>query len=101
MIFKYCYVIIIMKVEHYKNIAQIILSIVLILGLSFSCIFSPKEGHKKQNPPGKWQEPMTPDIVVENLKVAFNYLDIDFYDKHFKQGMITKAQRQHMRSWHK
>jgi hypothetical protein len=50
--------------------------------LSSSCIFAPKEGTKKDSETtGKWQEPILPQIVIENLKVSFNDRDIDFYER--------------------
>jgi len=70
-----------MKISSYMNIHRLILSVVIILIIASSCIFAPKEGEKRPNPPGKWQEPITPDIVVENMNVAFNDLDIDFYER--------------------
>jgi hypothetical protein len=54
---------------------------VILITFFFSCIFAPKEGQKIINPPGKWQEPITPGKVIENLKVAFSNLDIDFYER--------------------
>jgi len=62
-----------------KKIA-VILCIVLCAFL-FSCIFSPQEGEKKSVPHGKWQDPIAPGKVIENLEVAFNNLDIDFYER--------------------
>lgn len=46
-----------------------------------SCIFSPAEGERKPNPPGKWQDPISPGIVIKNLEVSFSNLDIDFYER--------------------
>ena len=50
--------------------------------MSLSCIFAPAEGHREfEVVVGKWQEPITPGIVIENLKVAFNDRDIDLYER--------------------
>ncbi len=54
---------------------------ILLLTLLVSCIFSPKEGKKTPTPVGKWQEPDSPGIVIENLIVSFNNLDVDFYER--------------------
>ncbi len=69
-----------MKSIRMKKITGFILSLI-ILTCMLSCIFSPKEGEKKENPPGKWQEPITPGIVIENLEVSFSNRDIDFYER--------------------
>ncbi len=54
----------------------------ILLLISASCIFSPKEGESVEDDTvGKWQEPVTPGIVIENLKVAFQDRDIDFYER--------------------
>ena len=71
------------EMEINSNKIKILLIIVVILStaLIFSCIFAPKEGQRKFNPPGKWQDPITPGKVIENLKVSFSNLDIDFYER--------------------
>jgi len=55
--------------------------IVLTLAFFFSCIFAPKEGERKPGYSGKWQDPITPRKVIENLSVSFSNLDIDFYER--------------------
>ena len=51
-----------------------------VLGLS--CIFAPPVGERELGESiGKWQEPITPGIVIENLKVAFNDRDVDLYEQ--------------------
>ena len=47
--------------------------------LSGSCIFSPRSESPEPSPEGKWEEPTSPDKVVNNLKVAFDELNIEFY----------------------
>jgi hypothetical protein len=48
---------------------------------SLSCIFAPAEGKRiSDTSTAKWQEPVTPGIVIENLKAAFNDRDIDLYE---------------------
>ena len=50
-----------------------------VFGLS--CIFSPPIGQRvMEKSVGRWQEPITPGIVIENLKVAFNDRDVDLYE---------------------
>ena len=48
----------------------------------FSCIFAPKEGERKTPAStGKWQDPIAPEVVIDNLKVAFNDRDIDLFER--------------------
>ena len=70
-----------MKINKSKyTVFSLILCLLCIL--SSSCIFAPKEGEKKvSDTTGKWQDPILPAIVIENLKVAFNDRDIDFYER--------------------
>lgn len=70
-----------MKINRKTTKIFLIIVNTLLFTFSFSCIFAPKEGQRKPNPPGKWQEPITPGIVIENLKVSFSDLDIDFYER--------------------
>ncbi|MFC1511932.1 hypothetical protein ACFL5H_01905 [Candidatus Latescibacterota bacterium] len=52
------------------------------LATGLSCIFAPAEGQRESDVAvGKWQEPITPGVVIENLKVAFNDRDIDLYER--------------------
>lgn len=44
-----------------------------------SCIFSPKKDSGQTTNDGKIEIPATPDKVVNNLKVAFQQLNINFY----------------------
>ncbi len=46
-----------------------------------SCIFSPDTGEKSPKPPQQWEEPTTPRKVIKNLEVAFDQLDIDFFER--------------------
>jgi hypothetical protein len=47
-----------------------------------SCIFAPPLGQRETvETIGRWQEPVTPGIVIENLKVAFNDRDVDLYEQ--------------------
>ena len=57
-------------------------SAALLAVLAASCIFAPPEGERHDTGTvGKWQEPITPGIVIENLKVAFNDRDVDLYER--------------------
>lgn len=58
------------------RISCAILLAALIYG---SCVFSPKSEKPEPSPKGKWEEPTSPDKVVNNLKVAFDELNIEFY----------------------
>ena len=63
-------------------ITRCILIFAAVLMLFMSCIFAPKEGEKRvDDTVGKWQDPVHPEIVIENLKVAFNDRDIDLYER--------------------
>lgn len=54
-------------------------AILLAVLISGSCVFSPKSENPEPSPTGKWEEPTSPDKVVNNLKVAFDELNINFY----------------------
>ncbi|MFC1541126.1 hypothetical protein ACFL50_01610 [Candidatus Latescibacterota bacterium] len=70
-----------MNIKRNIIIASILIAAALSM-LSSSCIFAPKEGERKvDDTVGKWQTPVAPDIVIENLKVAFNDRDIDLYER--------------------
>ena len=59
-----------------------ILIIVLLLGIvSFSCVFSPSEGKRNTTTTGKWEDPVTPSAVFRNMEMALTNHDIDFYEK--------------------
>ncbi len=67
------------KIQHSSFILYIFL---VIFALLFSCIFAPKEGERKTPAStGKWQDPIAPEVVIENLKVAFNDRDIDLFER--------------------
>jgi hypothetical protein len=51
----------------------------LVALLSGSCVFSPKSEDPDPGPAGKWVDPTAPDKVINNLKVAFDDLNIEFY----------------------
>jgi hypothetical protein len=61
-----------MKIKVYMMAALVAL-------LSGSCVFSPKSEDPDPGPGGKWEDPTTPDKVINNLKVAFDNLDINKY----------------------
>ncbi|MFC1560996.1 hypothetical protein ACFL4V_00810 [Candidatus Latescibacterota bacterium] len=70
-----------MKINKSKH-KVFFLALCFLFVLSFSCIFAPKEGKNNvSDTTGKWQDPIAPAIVIENLKVAFNDRDIDFYER--------------------
>ncbi len=54
-------------------------AVLLAALISGSCVFSPKSENPGPLPQGKWEDPTSPDKVVNNLKVAFDELNIDFY----------------------
>jgi hypothetical protein len=45
--------------------------------------------------------PATTDTKALPVWLQVHHLDLDFYDKNFAKGIVTKAQRQHMQLWHK
>jgi hypothetical protein len=45
--------------------------------------------------------PATTDTKLLPVWLQVHHLDLDFYDKNFAKGIVTKAQRQHMHLWHK
>jgi len=45
--------------------------------------------------------PATSDTKLLPVWLQVHHLDLDFYDKNFAKGIVTKAQRQHMQLWHK
>jgi hypothetical protein len=45
--------------------------------------------------------PATTDTKSLPVWLQVHHLDLDFYDKNFAKGIVTKAQRQHMQLWHK
>ena len=45
--------------------------------------------------------PATTDTKLLPVWLQVHHLDLDFYDKNFAEGIVTKAQRQHMQLWHK
>ncbi len=54
-------------------------SVLLIVLFTGSCIFSPKKDSGQTTGDGKIEIPSTPDKVVNNLKVAFQQFNINFY----------------------
>ena len=54
-------------------------AVLLAALISGSCVFSPKSENPGPSPKGKWEEPTSPDKVVNNLKVAFDELNNEFY----------------------
>jgi hypothetical protein len=45
--------------------------------------------------------PATTDTKSLPVWLQVHHLDLDFYDKNFAKGIVTKVQRQHMQLWHK
>jgi len=45
--------------------------------------------------------PATYDTKLLPVWLQVHHLDLDFYDKHLAEGMVTEAQRHHMKLWHK
>ena len=64
-----------------NKIGRACAALFLILLFSGACIFSPKKDDPDPNPGGKWEEPTTPEKVLNNLKLAFNEQNIEFYRK--------------------
>jgi len=60
---------------------RVLLAVLISALISSSCIFSPKSESGDKTPSGKWEEPISPDKVINNLKVAFDELNIEFYRK--------------------
>ena len=60
---------------------RVLLPLACVMVISTSCIFSPKPENGGENPTGKWEEPVSPEKVVSNLKLAFDELDVEFYRK--------------------
>ena len=65
--------------------------IVFVFTCSLSCIFSPKTGKKGSQPEGQWVDPTTPRKVVNNLQVAFNQLDIDFFERCLHENYFYRS----------
>ncbi len=45
--------------------------------------------------------PATYDTKLLPVWLQVHHLDLDFYDKRLTKGMVTEAQRHHMKLWHK
>ncbi|MFC1693416.1 hypothetical protein ACFL1R_07920 [Candidatus Latescibacterota bacterium] len=77
-----------------KNLLHIIsvISVSLSCLFLFSCIFSPKPDKNTNKPPaGKIEEPTTPQKVINNLQVAFQDLEIDFYERCLHQDFYYRS----------
>jgi len=61
------------------RIAQICAALSLAALVPVSCIFSPKEENGGDHGGSQIERPVSPEAVVNNLKVAFNQLNIEFY----------------------
>jgi hypothetical protein len=72
-----------MMVMNFGRTSSTRISAVLFLVVLFSgsCIFSPNKGKDEPITGGTWQDPKTPDNVLNNLKVAFETSNIEFYRK--------------------
>ncbi len=57
-----------------------LIAVIVLLSVS-SCIFSPKSGNKDNPVTPVIKDPITPEIVIENLQAAFNLRDADLYEK--------------------
>jgi len=44
--------------------------------------------------------PALVDPIQLPLAVTAHHLELDFYDKYYKPGVITQEQRDHMKVWH-
>lgn len=62
-----------------KKSCFVLLTILSVTLFSSSCIFSPKKESETITPGGKIENPVSPEKVVNNLKVAFQQLNINFY----------------------
>jgi hypothetical protein len=45
--------------------------------------------------------PATFNAKVIPIWLQVHHIDIDFYEKHYAEGIITEAHRNHMELWHK
>ncbi len=57
------------------------LALACVMVLSASCVFSPKSENGGDDPTGKWEEPVSPEKVLNNLELAFDDLNVEFYRK--------------------
>lgn len=62
-----------------KRSCLLLLTALLVILFSGSCIFSPKKESEIITPGSKIEIPVSPEKVVNNLKVAFQQLNINFY----------------------
>ncbi|MCE5248773.1 hypothetical protein LLG96_00995 [bacterium] len=69
-----------------------LLTTLVVSFLIGSCIFSPKEG-KEDNPVdnGAFEDPVTPQKVIENLKVSFSHLEVDWYEKCLHENFFWES----------
>jgi hypothetical protein len=67
-----------MKLHPAHGSCIFIISLVVAL-VSGSCIFSPKKDSGGNLPTGQIETPTSPEKVVNNLKVSFQQLNINFY----------------------
>jgi hypothetical protein len=44
--------------------------------------------------------PVTSNAKMIPIWLQVHHLDIDFYEKHYAEGMVTEAQKNHMKLWH-
>jgi len=70
-----------MKIKHGISIRIVMLIVIILSSAYVSCIFSPKTGKKKSPPTPQWLDPISPRNVINNLQVAFNLRDIDFFER--------------------
>lgn len=55
--------------------------VIIFFTTYISCIFSPKTGKKKSSSTPQELVPTSPRNVINNLQVAFNLRDIDFFER--------------------
>lgn len=67
-----------MYIGHFRLI-HVFATLFFVMLFSGSCIFSPKKDNGGTVENGKWEKPVSPDKVLNNLKVAFNDKNIEFY----------------------
>ena len=70
-----------MRIRHGISIRIVMLIVIIFFTTYVSCIFSPKTGKKESTPTPQWLDPTSPRNVINNLQVAFNLRDIDFFER--------------------
>ncbi len=70
-----------MKIKQGISIRIVMFIVIIFFTTYISCIFSPKTGKKKSSPTPQELVPTSPRNVINNLQVAFNLRDIDFFER--------------------